>query len=94
MTEISKETKETNFETAFQKLEAAVARLEEEDLSLEEALRAYETGVKMAEICSKRLSEAERKVEVLMKTNAGRFKTAPLETDSAAGNKPSKKKNC
>ena len=90
MSETPKETKETNFETAFQKLEAAVARLEEEDLTLEEALKAYETGVRMAEICSKRLSEAERKVEVLMKTNAGRFKTEPFEADAVLEKKAKK----
>ena len=76
---MSDEKKEVSFEIALKKLESLVENLERGDISLEEALRAYEEGVKMADICTKRLSEAERRVEVLMKTNAGKFKTAPFE---------------
>ena len=76
---MSDEKKEVAFETALKKLESLVESLEAGDMSLEEALKAYEEGVKMADICSKRLSEAERRVEVLVKTNAGKFKTTPFE---------------
>jgi len=43
------------------------------------ALKQYEEGVRMADICSKRLNEAEKKVEILMKTSPGKFKTVPFE---------------
>ena len=85
------ETKEIAFETALKKLETIVENLENGELSLEEALKAYEEGVRMADICSKRLGEAEKKVEVLMKTNAGKFKAVPFEEGAEA--KPRKKKN-
>ena len=62
------EKKEVEFESALKKLETIVDNLEGGDLSLEAALKQYEEGVRMADICSKRLSEAEKKVEVLMKT--------------------------
>ena len=75
------EKKEVEFETALKKLETIVDHLENGELSLEAALKQYEEGVRMAEICTKRLSEAERKVEVLMKTSGGKFKTAPFEED-------------
>lgn len=75
---MAEEKKEVEFEVALKKLEGIVESLENGDVSLEEALKAYEEGVKMAEICSKRLTEAQRRVEVLMKTG-GKFKTAPLE---------------
>jgi exodeoxyribonuclease VII small subunit len=88
---MSQDPKEVPFETALQKLEGIVEKLEHGDLSLEEALKQYEEGVRMADLCSKRLSEAERKVEVLMKTNPGKFKTAPFEEDREE--KPKKKKN-
>ncbi len=73
------ETKEMAFDAALKKLEALVEDLESGELSLEDALKKYEEGVKLADFCTKRLSEAEKKVELLMKTNPGRFKTEPLE---------------
>ena len=71
--------KEIEFEAALKKLESIVENLENGDLSLEEALKRYEEGVRMADICSKRLTEAEKRVEVLMKINPGKFKTVPFE---------------
>ena len=66
---MSEEKKEIEFETALKKLETIVGNLEGGDLTLESALKQYEEGVRLADICSKRLSEAEKKVEVLMKTS-------------------------
>ena len=82
---MSGETKEVAFETALNKLESIVQNLENGDLSLEEALKSYEEGVKLADLCSKRLTEAEKRVEILMKTNAGRFKTAAFEETEETG---------
>ncbi len=87
---MSDEKKEIAFEDAMKKLESIVAHLERGDLSLETALKSYEEGVRMADICSKRLQDAEKKVEVLLKTTGGKFKTEPfLDTD---GPKSKKKK--
>ena len=86
---MSQEFKEMEFEPALKKLEGIVEKLETGDLSLEEALKAYEEGVRLADACQKRLTEAEKKVEVLMKTSGGKFKTAPFEEES---NKSKKKK--
>ena len=74
---MGEEKKEVEFETALKKLENIVENLETGDMSLEQALKQYEEGVRMADICSKRLTEAEKKVEVLMKTG-GKLKTAPF----------------
>lgn len=79
---MSQENKEIAFEVAFKKLEAIVGNLENGDLSLEDALKQYEEGVRMADLCSKRLGEAEKKVEILMKTNSGKFKTTAFEENS------------
>ena len=79
---MSDEKKEVEFETALKKLETIVENLETGDLSLEQALKQYEEGVRMADICSKRLTEAERKVEVLMKTSGGRLKATAFEENS------------
>lgn len=84
--------KEVEFEPALKKLESIVEKLENGDLSLEEALKAYEEGIRMADICQKRLAEAEKKVEVLMKTSPGKFKTLPLEEEEDASSTKGRKK--
>ena len=56
-----------NFESALKKLEEAVAQLESGELSLEDALKVFATGVKQAEYCRSSLKEVELKVEVLTK---------------------------
>ena len=59
--------KKEKFEEALQKLEAIVAQMEEGDLPLEETLKAFEEGVRLARFCASKLDEAERKVEKLMR---------------------------
>ena len=70
--------KKEKFEEALQKLEAIVAKMEEGDLPLEEALKAFEEGVKLAKFCTGKLDEAERKVEKLIRDQAGRIQTTPF----------------
>ena len=87
---MSDEKKEVEFEVALKKLEHIVENLETGDMSLEQALKQYEEGVRMADICSKRLTEAEKKVEVLMKTGAGKLKATAFEDDSEQKSKRKK----
>ena len=84
--------KEIEFEVAFKKLETIVENLENGELSLEAALKQYEEGVKMADICSKRLNDAEKRVEVLTKASGGKLKAVPFEGDSAGSGKSKKQK--
>ena len=72
------EPKEIPFETALKKLENIVDGLERGNLSLEESLKIYEEGVRLADFCTKRLTEAEKRVEVLVKTASGKLKTKSL----------------
>jgi len=51
------------FEAAFTELEQVVGRLEEGQLALEENLRLFERGQALAEACSRKLDEAELKLE-------------------------------
>jgi exodeoxyribonuclease VII small subunit len=67
--------KKEKFEEALQKLEAIVTQMEEGDLPLEETLKAFEEGVKLARFCANKLDEAERKVERLMRDQAGKLQT-------------------
>ena len=67
--------KKEKFEEAGQKLEAIVTQMEEGDLPLEETLKAFEEGVRLARFCASKLDEAERKVEKLMRDQAGKLQT-------------------
>jgi exodeoxyribonuclease VII small subunit len=69
------------FETALKKLEDIVRRLEGGALSLDDSLKAFEEGVKHAAFCTKKLDEAERKVEVLLKRKDGSFSREPFELE-------------
>lgn len=53
------------FEEAMKKLEDIVDLLEEEEVSLDDALKRYEEGIKLVRFCSKKLEEAQKKIEVL-----------------------------
>lgn len=61
------------FELSLKKLEDAVNRLESGELSLDDSLKVFEEGVKHASICSAKLNEAQKKVELLLKRRDGSF---------------------
>ncbi len=60
-----------SFEASLTNLEKIVRRLEQGDLSLEESLRLFEEGVRLSRECQERLSQAERRIEVLLKDENG-----------------------
>ena len=72
---------EVRFEEALKQLEAIVSRLEAGDLPLEEALSIFEEGVRLTKLCTERLSEAERRVNTLVRSEAvsGGFEERPFE---------------
>jgi len=59
-------SEESTFEEALQSLEAIVDRLEEGNLELEDALSAFEDGVKLTRRCAGQLEDAERRIEELV----------------------------
>lgn len=63
------------------RLEEVVQELEQGDLALERSLKLFEEGIKLSRICNKRLEEAERKVEVLLKDKAGNVVARPFEEE-------------
>jgi len=64
------DTKEISFEEALNKLEEVVRQLEQGDLSLEEALRCFQTGINLARVCNQKLQVAENQVEVLLQQDS------------------------
>ena len=60
-----KDDKPENFEDAMARLDAIVAKLEEDKLPLEEMLARYEEGVALARFCGEKLEAAEQKVRLI-----------------------------
>ncbi len=71
------------FETALKKLEDLVRKLEGGELSLDESLKAFEEGVKLAGFCSAKLNEAEKRVELLLKQKDGTFTREKFQLDES-----------
>ena len=69
------------FEDALQDLESVVEKLDAGTLSLEESLQAFEEGVALVRFLEEKLTEVEKRVEVLTRDNSGLFQTQSLETD-------------
>jgi exodeoxyribonuclease VII small subunit len=70
---------EPSFESALERLEAIVERLESGELPLEEALAAFEEGVGLSRRCTAELEAAERRIELLVSVTGGVPATAPFE---------------
>jgi exodeoxyribonuclease VII small subunit len=64
---VSKVKKAVDFEQQLASLEGLVNSLESGELSLEESLKSFEQGIKVARDCQAALKSAEQKVEVLMR---------------------------
>jgi len=62
---MSEITQAPAFEETLAQLEALVSRMEDGQLSLEEALSAFETGIKLTRECQQALQQAELKVQML-----------------------------
>lgn len=58
-----------SFETAFASLQQIVSQLENTELPLEEALKLYEEGKRLSDICSQLLETAQLRVETLSATS-------------------------
>ncbi|MFT4629114.1 MAG: exodeoxyribonuclease VII small subunit [Arenicella sp.] len=74
--------KQLNFEHAYQELETIVEKMERGEQDLEKSLGDFERGVSLMKHCHGLLKDAEQKVEILVKDNAGLFSTEPFEQDS------------
>lgn len=61
----------TPFEIAFARLEEILQKMNAGALSLEESLRLYEEADKLIQSCSKKLLQAETKIEMLIKNREG-----------------------
>ena len=69
------------FETAMNRLESIVHELESGDLTLDEALKRFQEGVKLSKFCSNKLDETEKRVSILLKDEEGNVQAVPFRNE-------------
>lgn len=63
-----------SFEAAYERLEEILEKMNTEQVSLDSALSLYEEADSLIGDCQKRLTEAEQKIEILIKNREGSLK--------------------
>lgn len=58
-------TKETDYQTLYEQLDAVLAKLQAPDVHVDEAVKLYEEGLKLVDALEKHLKQAENKIEKL-----------------------------
>lgn len=74
--------KKPDFERSLARLEEVVRRLENANLSLDEAMKLFEEGVELSRDCQKQLEQAEGRVEILLKKVDGKMVAEPFEPET------------
>ena len=69
-----------NFEESMKKLEDIVTELENGNLNLDESVKKFEEGMKIAKQCNNILADAEKKITILLE-NDGELKEENFETE-------------
>jgi len=82
---------ELNFEKALADLENIVEKLEKGNLSLNESLKLFEKGVKLARFLREELEKAEKKIEMLLKDEKEGIKKEPFDIPEEASSSPENK---
>jgi len=69
------------FETALHQLEEIVREMESRDLTLEQAVKKYETGIAHSKFCLEILDKTEKKITLLTRENGGSLKEEPFDNE-------------
>lgn len=84
--------KQPGFEKSLERLETIVREMESGELSLEKMMKHFEEGMGLVKVCSGRLNEVERKIEMLVKkgeqTVAEPFEVPQEPEEDAATEEP------
>jgi exodeoxyribonuclease VII small subunit len=65
-------------EDALKRLAEIVRSLEQNECALEDSLKLFEEGVGLTRACHAKLTEAERRIEILSRVTAQGVETKPL----------------
>jgi exodeoxyribonuclease VII small subunit len=76
---------EQKFEDALEKLEEIVTDLESGNLKLDDAIKKYEEGMKLAGLCGKKLVETKKKIEILVKDSSGKLSIKDFDEAAVKG---------
>ena len=68
-----------NFEEKLKRLEELGGKIRESDVSLDDALKAFEEGIKLARTLEKDLDKVETRIEQLMNGTERRSADAPFD---------------
>jgi exodeoxyribonuclease VII small subunit len=80
--------RDTNFEQDLEQLESIVNALEEGGLPLDDSLKRFEEGIQLARRCEKALTEAEKRIEILLKNADGELEAQPFGEEAASAPAP------
>lgn len=82
-TSAAEETTAPDFEASLAELETIVEKLEQGELSLDDSLKQFERGVQLTRVCQAALTQAEQKVEILLRKTGNaagdEFEAAPFD---------------
>jgi exodeoxyribonuclease VII small subunit len=76
---------EETYDAIVARLERVVGELESGQLTLEQSIERFAEGVRLAKDASKKLDEAERRVELLVRGAGGEDETVPLDAATGKG---------
>lgn len=79
---------EHTFESALDRLESLVTDMEGDRMPLEQLIVAYEEGTKLIKVCQLKLSEAEKKIEIIQKRATGEPELTEFEPAAKPGTTP------
>src|ERR1700739_1256957 len=74
--------KKPDFECSLTRLEEIVGKLENANLSLDDAMKLFEEGVQLSRDCQKHLEQAEGKVEILLKKAGGEMAAEAFDPEA------------
>jgi exodeoxyribonuclease VII small subunit len=82
---VTADTPTPDFEASLAELEAIVEKLEQGDLSLDDSIKQFERGVQLTRICQSALTQAEQKVEILLRKTGSStgddYEATPFQAD-------------
>src|SRR5204863_7535056 len=79
-----------NFEGAMNRLEEIVEQMESGKMMLEELIVHYEEGMKLEKDCQERLADAEQRIEIITRNNAGKTIVKDFELPVEKEREPAK----
>ncbi|WP_334071676.1 MULTISPECIES: exodeoxyribonuclease VII small subunit [Paenibacillus] len=77
-TQEQEKEQELNFEDAMNRLEDIVSQLERGDVPLEQAIELFQSGMRLSQLCSQKLTQVERKIEMIV-DNDGEIGKKPFQ---------------